>query len=197
MNTPAHLAASVFLWRNEPGWGSAVAVSIGAVLPDAPMFGFYAYQKLVAGSTEADIWSKLYFQDGWQLFFDVSNSVPIFLVMAVTCHFLGSRWGVLLALSALLHICCDLPVHHDDAHRHFLPFTNWRFSSPVSYWDPKHFGAIFMWFELAFAVVASIYVGWRGKQAPMRYVAFGTLALYAIGIAFAVTYWMPELGKSN
>ena len=45
MNTPAHVAASVLAWRNEAGWGSAAAVTIGALLPDAPMYVFYAYQQ--------------------------------------------------------------------------------------------------------------------------------------------------------
>ena len=39
MNTPAHIAASVLVWRNEPGWANATAVTLGAVLPDLPMFG--------------------------------------------------------------------------------------------------------------------------------------------------------------
>jgi hypothetical protein len=41
----------------------------------------------------------------------------------------------------LLHVFGDLPLHHDDAHRHFFPFLDWRFRSPVSYWDPAHRGA--------------------------------------------------------
>jgi len=191
MNTPAHMAASLLVWRNEPDWGPATAIAIGAVLPDAPMFGFYAYQRLIAGRSEREIWSKLYFEDNWQLLFDVFNSIPLLLVIMVACYFCGLRWGVLLAASALLHVCCDLPVHHDDAHRHFLPFTNWRFASPVSYWDPQHFGAIFVWVELVFAVAACVYVGWKGSHSPMRYVALGTLLLYVVGIAYAVAVWFP------
>lgn len=185
MNTPAHVAASLLVWRNRPGWWSAAAVTVGAVLPDLPMFGFYAYQKMV-GSSERQIWNKLYFSDDWQLLFDVFNSIPIAVALIVAFHLLGFRLGVLLAASALLHMICDLPVHNDDAHRHFLPFTNWRFESPLSYWDPRHFGAVFVWIELGFAILSSLYVGLRGESLPMRVVAWSTVAIYGPVIGLVV-----------
>ena len=197
MNTPAHVAASLLVWRNEAGWPGASAVLLGAVLPDAPMFGFYAYQRLVAASSEREIWSKLYFQDGWQLFFDVFNSIPLLLVVIGVSYFCGFRWGVLLAASALLHVVCDLPLHHDDAHRHFLPLSNWRLASPISYWDPRHYGFIFMWFELAFTIGACLYVATRGGHWPIRSIALATLGLYALGIIFALVVWLPQLLNSS
>lgn len=193
MNTPAHIAASLLVWRGESGWSVASAITIGAILPDAPMFAFYAYQKLAAGATESQIWSTEYFRDDWQLFFDLLNSIPLAIVGIVISRLIGFRWGVLMFASALLHVCCDFPVHHDDAHRHFLPLTNWRFVSPVSYWDPEHFGLYFLIGELLFAVIGCAYVGWTGKDFPMRAVALTTLMLYAIGIMFAVVVWAPML----
>ncbi len=193
MNTPAHIAASLLTWRNQPGPWTAAAVTFGAVLPDATMFVFYGYQKAI-GSTEADIWNTLYFQDHWQLTFDLFNSVPIFLAIAVVAYFLKWRLVMLVAASALLHCLCDLPLHNDDAHRHFLPFTDWRFASPVSYWDPNHYGLIFMWIELLFAIGACIYVVRTSRQPPMRYVAWFILGTYnliivALTIFLAVRYF--------
>ena len=193
MNTPAHIAASLLVWRKETGWAAASAVTIGAILPDAPMFGFYAYQKFVAGTSESQIWSTEYFRDDWQLFFDLCNSIPLAIVGIVISRLIGFRWGVLMFGSALLHVCCDFPVHHDDAHRHFLPLTDWRFESPVCYWDPEHFGQYFLIGEFLFAVIGCAYVGWTGKDFPMRAVALTTLMLYAIGIVFAVVVWAPML----
>jgi hypothetical protein len=164
-------------------------VTLGALMPDLPMVGFYAYQKIV-GSSEQDIWSTLYFKDSWQLLFDLFNSIPLASVLCGICYFCGFRWGALLAASALLHMFCDLPLHHDDAHRHFLPFSQWRFESPVSYWDPKHYGRIFMWTEFAFAVGACFFVAWTGEHWPMRIVAFATLAIYLLFVVFAVVMWM-------
>ena len=131
MNTPAHIAVSIFVWRHEPGWRGACAVTFGAILPDAPMFGFYAYQKFT-GSSERLIWSTLYFEEHWQTFFDVFNSIPIALaclLVAVACR---RPLAVILLASVLLHLVCDLPLHHDDAHRHFWPHP-WRYQSPFSY----------------------------------------------------------------
>jgi len=200
MNTPAHLAASLLLWRKEAGWGAASAIACGAILPDAPMFGFYLYQKII-GSSEREIWSTHYFAENWQAFFDAFNSIPIFIVLMAVFYFAsryrtGFRWGMLLAASALLHVACDLPLHNDDAHRHFWPLTDWRYRSPVSYWDPKFYGIQFMLREILFAVLASGLVAWQckwqSKQRPMRILAILTLALYAVGIAFAVVVWMPS-----
>ena len=40
--------------------------------------------------------------------------------------------------SMLLHALADLPLHAEDAHRHFLPFSHYRFISPISYWDVRY-----------------------------------------------------------
>ena len=34
----------------------------------------------------------------------------------------------------------DFLVHHDDAYRHFWPLSDWKFMSPLSYWDPRYYG---------------------------------------------------------
>ena len=54
-----------------------------------------------------------------------------------------------------LHVPEDLFLHHDDGHRHFYPLSQWRYSSPVSYWDPNHYGKIVAPLE-ALAVVLEI-----------------------------------------
>ena len=178
MNTPAHIAASILVWRNEPGWRGAAAVTFGALLPDLPMFGFYVYQKVI-GSPERQIWSTLYFADHWQLLFDFFNSIPLALLVITICVYLRSPIGVLIAASAMLHMLCDFPLHHDDAHRHFWPL-NWRFESPISYWDPAHHGRLFAIIELLFAIGASLFVAIRGHYKPMRIVGRINLGLYLI-----------------
>ena len=180
MQTPAHIAASLILWPRETRWVDASAIAAGAVLPDISMFFFYGYQKAV-GATESDIWGSLYFEDHWQYFFDVFNSIPIAVVLFFIFVRLNIRWAKLLTASACLHMLCDLPVHHDDGHRHFLPLSNWRFESPVSYWDPEHFGLIFAAFELTFAIASLIYVIRKGST-PIKRIAIGTLAIYIAGI---------------
>ena len=188
MHTPAHLAASLFLWRKEERPLPVSALVIGALLPDLPMFGFYGYQKMI-GRSESEIWTTAYFEPGWQLFFDLFNSIPIALVLIAVFHVCRLRWAKLLVGSALLHMCCDLPVHHDDGHRHFLPLSNWRFESPVSYWDPHHFGIYFAGAELLLAVVGLVFVLRTNKSTAMRWASSGTLSIYALAF-LAVLFWV-------
>ena len=149
------------------------------------MFGFYVYQKIV-GSSEQLIWSTLYFQPSWQLFFDLFNSIPVAVIILVAAR--QSRFVQLVAASALLHLLFDLPLHNDDAHRHFLPFTNWRFESPVSYWDSNHFGHIVAILELTAAVAISAFISFRGTQRPMRIIARWNLGLYLLVISLALLF---------
>jgi len=58
----------------------------------------------------------------------------------------------------VIHAVLDLPVHHDDAHRHFFPFSNYRFMSPISYWDPKHYGNIVALVEQLLVFGATLYL---------------------------------------
>lgn len=184
MHTPAHLAASLLVWPKENRWVDASAVAFGAVLPDLSMFFFFAYQKAI-GTPNKEIWETVYFEERWQYCFDLFNSIPMAILLFVIFRWLKVRWAQLLVASAGLHMLCDLPVHHDDGHRHFLPISNWRFESPVSYWDPAHFGVLFATLELVFAVSALIYVMRIGEK-PMSRIAIGTLAIYAIGIAILI-----------
>ena len=188
MQTPTHVAVSLFVWQDSPNWKQSVAVVFGAMLPDITMFIFYGYQK-VAGSSERDIWGTLYFQEHWQLFFDLFNSIPIFLILAILSAFFRWRIGVVVWSSALLHVLCDLPVHNVDAHRHFLPFTNWRFISPVSYWDPKHFGIYVMFAELISSVTICSYLLKRQFSKSIRIAAGINLSLFGLAIVAGLFVW--------
>lgn len=104
------------------------------------MFVFYAIEKWIVGSTEREIWGTRYFLDSWQDFFDLFNSIPICAGLVILCWWRKWHWLTILFGSMVIHCLCDLPLHFDDGHRHFFPLTDWRFQSPVSYWDPKHYG---------------------------------------------------------
>ncbi len=108
--------------------------------------------------SEGQIWRVEYFRPAWQLVFDGFHSIPLALIGLVVM-LKAKRTGVaLLFVSIALHALEDLPVHHDDAHRHFLPFSNFRFISPVSYWDNDHFGAIAGSIEFILMITASLYL---------------------------------------
>lgn len=189
MMTPAHIAAGLFVWRDQPSWRRMAAVVAGASFPDLTMVGFYAYQKTV-GTPEAVIWSERYFAEEWQLVFDLCNSIPIAIFAVVVFARLNRPVLWLFSASALLHMLCDLPVHHHDAHRHFLPISQWRFESPVSYWNPEFHGREFAIAEFLFAVGASVYVAFRAKDLPMRIAGGANAMLYFFGLMMMGIIWL-------
>lgn len=172
-------------WRGQ--WRPIVA---GALLPDLPMLAFYLYQRGVLGRPEAYIWSDAYFQADWQLLFDLFNSLPLLAVAALVASRLRALGALAFFLSMIVHCLADLPLHHDDAHAHFVPISSWRFQSPVSYWDPQHHGRFLALAELAFVVAGSGFLVLRSPLPAWRVVGAATLAAYAIFVAFALLVWL-------
>lgn len=90
-----------------------------------------------------------------------------------------AAWPALLlvfALSGLLHLAGDLPLHAEDAHRHLWPLSDWRFISPVSYWDPAHYGRIAAPIEALFAA-GLIVLLWRRFAGLIPRLALGLAAV--------------------
>ncbi len=187
MNTPAHIAINSFVLGRGRFARFAWPVAFGALLPDLPMLFFYAYQRGWLQLPERAIWSHAYFMPQWQTFFDAFNSLPL-IAFAAFFAWRAKRptWLACLA-SMALHCVADLLLHNEDAHGHFWPFSDWHFRSPVSYWDPRRHGALFVWLELA-ATVASCVALWR-RGGSWRAIGGVTGALTASGIAFALLMW--------
>jgi hypothetical protein len=160
---------------------NTLCIAAGALICDAPMFGFYLWQRLVEGHGEASIWSDLYFRPEWQNLFDIFNSVPLMLLGLAVAALLRRRASMLFFASMLLHVGLDLPFHVEDAHRHFYPLSEWRFESTLSYWDPAYFGGIVAFAEMTLVWTSSALL-WRRSQ--NRWVRGSLLALsllYGVG----------------
>jgi hypothetical protein len=188
MNTPAHAILNLtVLGRDAPQ--RTLPLFVGAVLPDAPMLVFFTWETLVLGTPQSVIWGEAYFRDGWQDFFDLFNSIPLLLLAMLLCWRFQFEWGRWLFASALVHCFFDLPLHHDDGHRHFLPLSGFRFASPVSYWDPAHHGAIAAFGEVVVVCVGSA-VLWKRHEHPA---ARSVLALAALAslVGYGVFYGLP------
>lgn len=158
MNTPAHAIFNLALLgqKKEPQWNPLIIW--GAVIPDLAMFGFYLWMRLATDIPESQVWRVEYFRPSWQTLFDLSHSIPSAL-LGLSVMLYAKRTGIALLFGSIgLHCLEDLPVHHDDAHRHFLPLSNFRFESPFSYWDPAHYGRILGPLEMGLMAVASVYV---------------------------------------
>ncbi len=190
MNTPAHVIVNLAVLGRKESVKTQAAILIGALLPDAPMFFFYFIQKVVLRVPEYQIWVHEYYRESWQNFFDCFNSLPFMAVGLLVAWRVQSQAGQLFCLSMLLHVCGDLPLHHDDGHRHFFPFSDWRFESPVSYWDPLHYGHIVSGLEVLVVLIAGLIV-FRYSTSPVTKSIVGTVGVsYAVYFGYAVWVWM-------
>lgn len=182
MNSQTHLllAATLFAEPNQPKRN--IAALAGAFVPDAAIYGLWVWSKL-NGIPENIVWNELYWQQPWQTYTAFGNSLPLYvsilLVGAIVARqpqtaqpgidlptvTISERWrafvrrqpiAVIFALAALTHLAGDFPVHVADAHAHLWPLSDWRFYSPVSYWDPAHYGGWFSLFEIALGITLAV-----------------------------------------
>lgn len=149
MNTPGHYILNLALLGNAIAFKNNVAIAIGAILPDIPIFVFYFVTKFIYKMPEGKIWSEAYYEPFWQNIIALLHSIPLAFIGAIAFYFLDWKPGVVLCISMVCHSLLDLPVHHDDAHRHFYPWSDYRFISPFSYWDARHYGKYVAFIEMA------------------------------------------------
>lgn len=141
------------------------AVLLGSVAPDAPLymlsFGGAAWFRFVEGWEWPQIFphmfSKLFYEDPWWISLHnclhsplaVGSALVALLAWKGRAQFWQSWWAWFF-LSCLLHTLVDIPVHHDDGPLVFWPLNwNYRFASPVSYWDRAHYADVVMPAEAA------------------------------------------------
>jgi len=187
VNTPAHVALNALLLGRGSWQRHSVAVTAGALLPDLPMLGFYLLERFGRSTPERVIWGQLYFEPSWQAFFDAFNSLPLIALAALFAWRAGATAALAFLASMALHCLADLPLHREDAHAHFWPLTSWRFLSPVSYWDPRHGGFLFLGFELVLLVIAPFVL--RRRSAAWGRVGWVTLGCSCAFAAFAALTW--------
>lgn len=177
MNTPAHVVINLLCIGRRDAVSVSMPVIVGAILPDAPMFIFYFVEKVIRQTPEFVIWQQSYYQAEWQNFIDLFNSLPLMLIGLLIAARISSQIGVLLFGSMMLHVAGDLPLHHDDAHRHFFPFSDWRFISPVSYWNPNYYGNIVSVLEILAVIIGSVILFrmYRSRIGKISIAIIGTL----------------------
>jgi len=189
MNTPAHAILNALVlgrgtWRRE--W---LPITAGALLPDLPMLLFYLHQRVVLAVPERVIWSERYFEPAWQAFFDVFNGLPLLALGALLAWLARARAWLALFASMGLHALCDLALHHDDAHRHLFPLSDWRLASPVSYWDPAHHGDLFLAAEAGLVALGGLVLLRRRDPPAWRPLGGVLLATYVAFLGFAWWTW--------
>ena len=162
--TQTHLLIAGALFAKPGEKLRNTAVIVGALVPDAAIYFLFLWSKVMA-IPERKVWDELYWQEPWQSWTAAGNSIPIYMGLLVLGVVLlrtaGSVWRIglffaFLALAALVHIAGDLPVHVHDAHRHLWPLSDWKFISPISYWNPDHHGGIFSIFEVGLGLLLAV-----------------------------------------
>lgn len=176
MMTQTHLLLATCLFAKPGRTRRNTAVIASSLIPDLSIYILFAYASLtgIPGST---LWSHTYWTEPWQTLSAISNSIPLYLGFLVVALLVAApkdarpRWQslpALFCLAALVHLATDFAVHHDDAHIHFWPFSDWRFESPISYWDRDHYGGIVAIVEVILGLVLATLLFRRFKKIWVR-----------------------------
>ncbi|WP_409431996.1 hypothetical protein ACJ3XI_07170 [Litorimonas sp. RW-G-Af-16] len=198
VNSPTHSLIALALLSKRGQTKRNWAVLIGSIIPDIIIYIWAPYQSLVNGVSGAQMWDKLYFEPPMQTAIALVNSIPIYAALAFA-GWMGRRklWGKLLlffALAALIHMETDLPVHGHDAYRHFWPLSDWRFHSPISYWERDLHST---WVSLVEAVIAlaCIIILWRRFPKLWARTILSLLALFYVAMQLVLRLAAIDIGS--
>lgn len=148
MNTPAHLIISAYLYARPEATKSdgnrhrTAAALIGGFLPDFSLYFGFVWAVFVLGRSP-DVFFRIdYYRPEMQAIMAIDNSVFVWGALLAIALWQKREVISITAITALVHIGLDFPLHNDDGRAHFWPVSDWVFVSPVSYWDPAHYGNI-------------------------------------------------------
>lgn len=189
MNTPAHAALNLLVLGRRGRPQLAWPILAGSIVPDLPIVVLYAFEK-ARGTAEQVIWTKRYYEPAWQLFIDLWNSLPLIALAFVVARLAGAAGSSAFFASMGLHVLADLPLHHDDAHRHFLPLSDWRFASPISYWDAARGGRWVTLAEITFVFLACWLLWRRFEQRGVRFAVGLIFGVYLLYFGFVTLVWL-------
>jgi membrane-bound metal-dependent hydrolase YbcI (DUF457 family) len=200
MNTQTHvIMGAALLGRDIPkrAWFGA----LGGILPDIPMLAIVF--TLMAWDTPPDvIFGRLYWQNWWQVTNAIGHNFWLWGGLLALSFFMRERLSASLraiegwtlvavfSASALFHTTIDFVCHREDAHMSFWPVTRWKFISPVSYWDSRHYGDWFGAFEAILGLCLAIILFRRFQNifvraglvvAMLLYVALPTYFIFNLG----------------
>lgn len=198
VNSPTHSLLALALISKQGNSKRNWAIFIGSLIPDIAIYIWAPYQKLVNGVSGADMWGKLYFEPPMQNLIAYFNSFPIYAVMAVIGYAARAKtWGKLLlmfALAALIHLATDLPVHGHDAYRHFWPLSDWRFYSPLSYYEADLHGK---WVSLVEAFIAFVCIFILWKRFPKLWVKIVLGILAFLYVAMQIVFRLAAINIAS
>jgi len=189
MQTPAHLIFGMAAFGKADRPVVTSAAFIGAMIPDLSLYLLTFWHMQVVGTDADVIFRELYYSPEWQSIFRIDNALVLWGIALGICFMLRNAVGIALCGAAILHIALDFPLHHDDGRAHFWPITDWIFASPVSYWDPAHYGNIVGPIEALCVFAACVFLWRRHINKWMRafIVALGALQIVPF-VMFAIMF---------
>ena len=182
MNTPTHMLIGAAFFARPLVPATLVAAMVGGFVPDLPMFVLVLWSTRVIGLPEQDVFGRLYFSDSWQAIFAVDHGLLIWGTLLIAALWLGHVLLRAFAGSGLLHAVADFATHHDDARRQFWPVSDWVYRSPVSYWDPRFYGNVFVVFEVGLVVLLALFLCWRLDRAWQRALILAPAAFIVVPV---------------
>jgi membrane-bound metal-dependent hydrolase YbcI (DUF457 family) len=192
MNTPAHLIFGLTVFGKAGRPAVTAAVLAGALIPDLSLYLLAGGHLLLLGTSPDIVFGQLYYSAGWQSIFRVDNSIIIWGIALALAALYRSSLVIAFCGAALLHLGFDFLMHNDDARTHFWPLSNWVFQSPVSYWDPDHYGNIAGSIEVALSLICCgiLWQRYSGRWMRALIVVLGT-SEFAPFILFAIMFAGP------
>jgi hypothetical protein len=200
MNTQTHMIMGAVIF-GKPLPRLAWFGVAGGILPDLPMFIIVAGLRAQGVSLEK-IFGEYYWQPWWQIANAIGHNFWLWSLLAVISgisllrrksasqtYNSGNVPAMIFALSgsAFIHSMIDFACHRDDAHMQFWPLSDWRFRSPISYWDPAHYGTYFSFFEAGLGLLMALVLFRRYKTVGIRMIL--AIAIFAYVAVPAFYFW--------
>ena len=194
MITPSHL---VYSWALARVTGGSAAFTrartqwflAGAILPDLPTYLFFFYHLLFTSVSQRELWDSVYFASAWTPFIQASHSFLLWGAILGIGYLIHKRAAIWLSVSALLHVTMDFFVHNDDAYPHFWPLFEWKFISPISYWDPAHYGQYVGTIDTVVVLLLLTWL-WHTTKSRVNRIIFITIGIGYLLITFTPIVWV-------
>lgn len=175
-------AHSFFTWALakhgvKAGRAAGISGAVGAAFPDAPAFAAAAYYFGEFDSMPREqLLNAIYFTGPFGAAGSALHSIVPVGVFLLLYRILGlgrlDRRRILLwfLFGWTGHTAVDFLTHVDDLRPLFWPFFDWRWSSPVSYYNPAYYGREFMLVSHAsiLAVMAVLFKRRRRERSNER-----------------------------
>jgi hypothetical protein len=174
--------------KRAPDKPRTLAFVAGGLVPDLPTYVFFFVHTVFLGTSQQTMWDTLYFNSAWSPILTLSHSLLLWPLLLLFAVYTKRTLLTFFTTSALLHILLDFFVHHNDAYRHFWPLTDWKFISPISYWDPRYYGN---WVGLLDTVLIIILLLWLLRMYTATKARIGiTLIIVLYSISTILPYFI-------